>query len=246
MFDLTKLIGVKTFSFREIKDNSLCAKAIRDCVGCTADISGTHVDYDAPETWEKIIADYKDNGVDISGLGVVMAKPDEAFNRRFFEFAKLGNIPLVSFSCAPEEWEKTMSIMEKLSEEYSILTAIHNHGGYNWLGNSTIMKYVFGKCSNRIGLCLDTAWCIHTERENPVQWMELFGDRMYGIHFKDFTWSRNGKHVDSIVGEGALDLPATLNKFKEMEHIISAVVEYEGPDAVECTKKSIENIRQLY
>ena len=246
MFDLQKLIGVKTYSFREIKDNAACAKAIRDCAGSTADISGTHVNYDAPETWEKIVSDYKDNGVVISGLGVVMAKPDEAFNKRFFEFAKLANIPLVSFSCAPEEWEKTVAIMEKFSDEYAIPTAIHNHGGYNWLGNSTIMKYVFGKCSKRVGLCLDTAWCIHTEKENPVQWMELFGDRMYGIHFKDFTWNRNGKHVDSIVGEGALDLPATIEKFKEMEHIISAVVEYEGPDAVECTRKSIENIRQLY
>ena len=246
MFDLQKLIGVKTYSFREIKDNAACAKAIRDCAGSTADISGTHVNYDAPETWEKIVSDYKDNGVVISGLGVVMAKPDEAFNKRFFEFAKLANIPLVSFSCAPEEWEKTVAIMEKFSDEYAIPTAIHNHGGYNWLGNSTIMKYVFGKCSKRVGLCLDTAWCIHTEKENPVQWMELFGDRMYGIHFKDFTWNRNGQHVDSIVGEGALDLPATIEKFKEMEHIISAVVEYEGPDAVECTRKSIENIRQLY
>ena len=246
MFDLQKLIGVKTYSFREIKDNAACAKAIRDCAGSTADISGTHVNYDAPETWGKIVSDYKDNGVVISGLGVVMAKPDEAFNKRFFEFAKLANIPLVSFSCAPEEWEKTVAIMEKFSDEYAIPTAIHNHGGYNWLGNSTIMKYVFGKCSKRVGLCLDTAWCIHTENENPVQWMELFGDRMYGIHFKDFTWNRNGKHVDSIVGEGALDLPATIEKFKEMEHIISAVVEYEGPDAVECTRKSIENIRQLY
>lgn len=246
MFDLTKLIGVKTFSFREIKDNALCAKAIRDCAGCTADISGTHVNYDAPETWEGIISNYNDNGVKITGLGVVMARPDEAFNKRYFEFAKMADIPLVSFSCEPDEWEKTVSIMEKFSEEYSIPTAIHNHGGYNWLGNSTIMKYVFGKCSKRVGLCLDTAWCIHTEKENPVQWMELFGDRMYGIHFKDFTWSRDGKHVDSIVGEGALDLAGTLNKFKEMEHIISAVVEYEGPEAVECTRKSIENIRQLY
>ena len=246
MFDLTKLIGVKTYSFREIKDNAECAKAICSCASNAADLSGTHINYDNAETWGKVISDYQNNNVAITGLGVVMAKPDEAWNRRFFEFAKQGNVPLVSFSCEPDEWEKTVSIMEKLSDEYGILTAIHNHGGYNWLGNSTIMKYVFGKCSKRIGLCLDTAWCIHTEKENPVQWMELFGDRMYGIHFKDFTWSRDGKHVDSIVGEGALDLPATLAKFKEMEHIISAVVEYEGPDTVECTRKSIENIRQLY
>ena len=246
MFDLQKLIGVKTYSFRNIKDNAECAKAITSCKACTADLSGTHIDYDAADTWAKISSDYQDNGVAITGLGVVRVSPDEAFNRRFFEFAKLANVPLVSITFEPEEWEKSVASIEKLSEEYGIPTAIHNHGGYNWMGNSTILKYIFSKCSKRIGLCLDTAWCIHTESEDPVQWMNLFGDRMYGIHFKDFTWNREGKHIDSIVGEGALDLPATLAKFKEMEHIISAVVEYEGPETVECTRKSIENIRAIY
>lgn len=246
MFDLQKFIGVKSYSFRTITDNTECAKAVRYCESTTVDISGTHVNYDTPENWGKVIADYADNGVTIAGLGVVSVQNDEAWNRRFFEFAKLGNIPLISISFAPTDWELTVKNIEKLSEEYGILTAIHNHGGYNWMGNSTALKYVFSKCSKRIGLCLDTAWCIHTERENPVQWMDLFGDRMYGIHFKDFVWERNGKHVDSIVGEGSLDLAATLEKFKEMEHIVSAVLEYEGPEAVECTKKSIANIRALY
>ena len=246
MFDLSKNIGVKSYSFREIKDNVACAKAIRSCESSVVDISGCHVDYDAPETWEKVIDDYRSNGVEITGLGVVLAKPDEVWNRRFFEFAKQAGSKLVSITMNPAEMDATISSIEKLSEEYGILTAIHNHGGYNWLGNSTALSYVFSKCSKRIGLCLDTAWCIHIERENPVGWMELYADRMYGIHFKDFLWERNGKHVDSIVGEGALDLKGTLEKFKEMEHIISAVVEYEGPETVECSRKSIANIRELY
>ena len=83
MFDLQKLIGVKTYSFREISDNAECAKAIRYCDACTADLSGTHINYDAPETWAKIASDYQDNGVAITGLGVVTTKPDEAWNRRF-------------------------------------------------------------------------------------------------------------------------------------------------------------------
>ena len=246
MFDLQKFIGVKSYSFRTIKDSAECAHAVRSCESTVIDLSGTHVNYDAPETWAKVIADYADNGVTIAGTGVVSMRNDEAWNRRFFDFAKLAKAELVSITFDPTDWEQTVALVEKLSEEYGILTAIHNHGGYNWLGSSTALKYVFAKCSKRIGLCLDTAWCIHTERENPVQWMELFGDRMYGIHFKDFVWERNGKHVDSIVGEGSLDLPATLEKFKEMELIKSACLEYEGPEAVECTRKSIANIRELY
>ena len=246
MFDLQNMIGVKSYSFREIKENAECAKTIRSCESCVVDLSGCHVNYDAPETWGKVISDYKDNGVAIDGLGVVSVKPDDAWNRRYFEFAKQAGTRLISLTFTPEDMDKTIASIEKLSEEYGILTAIHNHGGYNFLGNSTALSWVFSKCSKRIGLCLDTAWCIHIERENPVQWMELYGDRMYGIHFKDFVWERNGKHVDSIVGEGALDLAATLEKFKEMEHIISAVLEYEGPETVACTRKSIANIRSLW
>lgn len=245
MFDLNKLIGVKTYSFRTIKDNAECAKAVRSCAAVTADLSGTHVDYDAPETWDKVLADYRDNGVALTGLGVVLAKNDEAWNRRFFDFAKQGGIPLISITFEPEEWEETVRSIEKLSEEYGIPTAIHNHGGYNWLGNLSALRYVFGKCSKRIGLCLDTAWCIHIERTNILEWFDLFGDRMYGIHFKDFVWERNGKHVDSIVGEGSLDLAGVLGKFKELSAMISAVVEYEGSETVECTRKSIANIRAL-
>ena len=247
MFDLNNFIGVKSYSFRTITDNVECARTIRDnCKSNVVDLSGCHVNYDAPETWAQVVAAYNDNGVTIAGNGVVLVKPDDAWNRRYFEFAKLAKSELLSITFMPEDMDQTISSIEKLSEEYGILTAIHNHGGYNWLGNLTAMNYVLNKSSKRIGLCLDTAWSIQTELERPVEWMEKFADRMYGIHFKDFIWERNGKHVDSIVGEGSLELADVLAKFKEMEHIKSAVLEYEGPETVECTRKSIEIIREMY
>ena len=39
--------------------------------------------------------------------------------------------------------------------------------------------------------------------------------------------------VGNIVGEGALDLKAVLARFKELDTVRSAVLEYEGKDAVE-------------
>ena len=246
MFDLQKQIGVKSYSFREIKDNSACAEAILSCKSTVVDLSGTHVNYDEPEYWGQTIDAYRSKGVVISGIGAARSKPEDAWNRRYFDFAKQAGAQLVSVSFDIEDWEVTVRNLEQLTEEYGILAAIHNHGGANWLGNKTALGYVFRRCSTRIGLCLDTAWCIHTEGENPVQWMDLFGDRTYGFHFKDFTWNRNGKHVDSIVGEGALDLKGVLDRFKELTTIRSAVLEYEGPDTVECTRKSIANIRSIY
>ena len=246
MFDLISEIGVKSYSFREIKENPACADAVLYCKSKVIDLSGTHVNYDDPASWQTVVDAYSAKGISISGIGAAMCKPEDAWNRRYFEFAKFSGAKLVSITFEMEDWEKSVASLEKLTEEYGIPAAIHNHGGYNWLGNSTALSYVFKRCSNRIGLCLDTAWCIHTERENPVDWLEKFGDRTYGFHFKDFTWDRNGKHVDSIVGEGALNLKEVLEKFKTLSSIRSAVLEYEGPDAVECTAKSIANIREIF
>ena len=246
MFDLKNRLGVKSWSFREIKDNIECAKAIRYCGASVVDLSGSHIDYAAPDTWDACIAAYRDNGVTFDGVGAISMTPDEINDRKFFEFAKKSNSKLVSVSFAPDGWEVTVRILERLSEEYGIPVAIHNHGGYNWLGNSTMLRYVFNRTSRRIGLCLDTAWCMHVERENPIGWLNLFGNRTYGFHFKDFLWTREGKHEDVIVGEGALDLKGLLERVKTLENIQSAVVEYEGADAVERTKKSIENILSLY
>ncbi|MBQ9503064.1 MAG: sugar phosphate isomerase/epimerase [Lentisphaeria bacterium] len=246
MFDLKKNIGIKTFSFREIKDNAACAETILRCGSTVADLSGAHVNYDDPSGWESVIAAYRSRGVDIVGIGAVSMHPEEDWNRRYFEFCRKSGAKLVTFSFPMEDWEKSAASVEKLSEEYHIPAAIHNHGGYDWLGNSTALGYVFKRTSPRIGLCLDTAWCLHIEREDPVGWMKKFKDRIYGFHFKDFLWEPRGKHRDTVVGEGALDLPGVLAAFKELPHVRCAVLEYEGKDAEESTRRSIANIRAIY
>lgn len=245
MFDLKKNLGVKTFSFREIKDNRTCAEMILRCGCTTADLSGAHVDYGAPATWTDVCRAYAGKGVSIVGIGSAGMRPDDAWNRRYFEFVRTAGAGLVTCAFTMEDWEKTVFSLEKLSEEYGIPAAIHNHGGFDWLGNSTALEYVFRRTSPRIGLCLDTAWCMHIERETPVEWMAKFGGRIYGFHFKDFTWDRKGKHHDSVVGEGSLDLPAVLKSFERLPAVRSAVLEYEGADAAECTRRSVENIRAL-
>ena len=245
MFDLRNNIGAKSFSFRNIKDNAACAAAIQETGSRTVDLSGCHVNFDAPETWAEVISIYAEKGLSIPGVGVALMKNDEKWNRRFFEFTRQAGGRLVSITFIPDDMEKTIACVEKLCEEYNMVTGIHNHGGYHWLGNTTMLDYVFARSSKSIGLCFDTAWCMHTHLEKPVDWMERYADRIYGVHFKDFLWKPNGDHTDTAVGEGSLDLPAVLKKFKSLEHVESAVIEYEGADPVEQTKKSIDNIKEL-
>lgn len=245
MFDLKNNIGAKSFSFRNIKDNAECAAAIQATGSRTVDLSGCHVNFDAPESWEKVISIYAEKGLSIPGVGVALMKNDEKWNRRFFEFTKQAGGRLVSITFIPDDMEKTIACVEKLCEEYNMVSGIHNHGGYHWLGNTTMLDYVFARSNKSIGLCFDTAWCMHTHLEKPVEWMERYSDRIYGVHFKDFLWNPNGDHTDTAVGEGSLDLPAVLAQFKTLEHVESAVIEYEGADPVEQTKKSIDNIKSL-
>ena len=147
MFDLKNRLGVKSWSFREIKDNVECAKAIRYCGASVVDLSGCHVDYAAPDTWDAVIAAYHDNGVALDGVGAIGMSPDEITDRKFFEFAKKSGCKLVTVSFQPDGWKTTVKILERLSEEFGLPVAIHNHGGYNWLGNSTMLRYVFNRCS---------------------------------------------------------------------------------------------------
>ena len=245
MYSLNTHLGIKTFSFRSIPANPDVAEAVKRCGVRTADLSGCHVNYAKPESWPEVLAAYRDAGVRISGIGVVGTSPAENKNRPFFEFARQAGCGVISVTFPPEEHEATIGVLEKLSEEYGIRVAIHNHGGYDWLGNSTILRYVFARTSLRIGLCLDTAWCMQAG-ENPVAWLDEFGGRLHGIHFKDFTFSPGGKPDDTVVGSGALELPELLARFRNLDFTGSAVVEYEGNDPVAASAESVQNILRLY
>ena len=245
MDSLTAYLGIKTYSFRSIPANPDVAAAVKECGVRTADLSGCHVNYAKPRSWPDVIAAYHDAGVHLSGIGVAGCSPDEEKNRPFFEFARLAGCGVVSVTFPPEEHEMTLKILEALSEEYGLRVAIHNHGGYDWLGNSTILRYIFARTSSRIGLCLDTAWCMQSG-ENPVAWLEEFGRRLSGIHFKDFTFAPDGTARDTVVGEGALHLPELLARFRALDFSGSAVVEYEGDDPVAASAASVRNILRLY
>ncbi|PTY05385.1 sugar phosphate isomerase/epimerase [Verrucomicrobia bacterium LW23] len=244
MFDLSNQLGIKTFSFRHITDNAEVAAAVKRCGVSSIDISGTHINYDDVDQQEKAIATYRNAGVAITGNGVVYVKNDEAFARRFFEFAKRAgsDCDVVSCSFEPQDHLQVLAMLDRLAEEYGKRVAIHNHGGYNWLGSSAALKYVLANSSERVGICIDTAWCLQAG-EDPLKWLELFGQRLYGIHFKDFTFTPKGKWQDTIIGEGSLDLPVFLEKFLALPFNGSAVVEFEGPDAVEQTAKCIAALR---
>jgi sugar phosphate isomerase/epimerase len=119
---------------------------------------------------------------------------------------------------------------EALAEEFDMKLGIHNHGGYHWLGNADCLDWVFSKSSKRIGLCMDTAWAIDA-RMDPVAWVEKYAERLYNVHFKDFTYNADRTHNDVPVGTGILDLEKLLAALDKIGYSGISVLEYEGDPA---------------
>ena len=245
MFNLSSQLGIKSYSFRNIKEIPDLIAAVKECGVDGIDLSACHVNYDDVAQQEKVIGLCREAGIRISGIGVANLKSDEAFNRRFFAFAQRAQCGLVSLSFEPTDHENVIKMITRFCDEYGVRAAIHNHGGRHWMGNPTALRYVFGKCGKEMGLCLDTAWCLQAGG-NPLEWLEIFGEKLYGVHFKDFTFSPDGKPQDVVVGQGALDLPAFIEKFRQLPFDGSAVLEFEGPDPVNHSALGVAAIRAAF
>jgi len=119
---------------------------------------------------------------------------------------------------------------EALADKYGINLAIHNHGGQDWLGSPAMISHVFENTSERIGLCLDTAWMLDTGAD-PVRAAETFAKRLYGLHIKDFTFDSARRPRDVVVGTGNLELKALLDVVRaKAPEGVCAVLEYEGDE----------------
>ena len=119
---------------------------------------------------------------------------------------------------------------EALADKYDINLAIHNHGGQDWLGSPAMISHVLKNTSERIGLCLDTAWMLDTGAD-PVRAAETFAQRLYGLHIKDFTFDSARRPQDVVVGTGNLDLKALFEVIRaKAPKGICAVLEYEGDE----------------
>ncbi len=221
--------GVQSYCFRKTKDNAQVAEKVKEIGLDAIEICRVQVDFNNPECFSDAIKAYQDAGVKIISTGVNSISGDEK-DRDLFEFVKAAGCKNMSVDFKLENLDAQLESAEALAEEYDIKLGIHNHGGYHWLGNATALDWVFSKTSKRIGLTLDTAWAIDA-RQDPVAWVEKYADRLYNVHFKDFTYNADRTHNDVPVGTGILDLEKLLAALDKIGFAGISVLEYEGdPD----------------
>jgi sugar phosphate isomerase/epimerase len=243
---LQQELGAQSYCFRAFKDNATVIEKLKECGVNRLELCGVHADFLDESGFDAIIKEYSDAGVVLTSIGVQGFSNKEASERKFFKFTRRAGIKTISASFAVETLPQCIETAEKLAEEYDVNLAIHNHGGYDWLGNAAMLRNIFKNTSPRIGLCLDTAWALQAG-EDPLKFAEEFGSRLYGIHIKDFVFDRAGKGEDVVVGTGNLDLPKLFAILESQKYSGYAVLEYEGDveNPVPALKECVAAVRAL-
>jgi sugar phosphate isomerase/epimerase len=154
----------------------------------------------------------------------------EASERDYFECAALAGAKHISVHFKVDSFQEAIRKTQALSDEFGIRIGIHCHGGYQFGGQPDVLDYLVKLGSPQIGICIDTAWCIQIGPHlgKPLEWVKRYAGHIYGLHYKDFTFQPSGQWVDTVVGEGNLDLPAFIKALDAANFDGMAVVEYEG------------------
>lgn len=222
-------IAIQSWCFRHFKTIPALIEQLKAAGVNAVELCGSHADFADKSKYVEIVDQFKIANVKIVAIGVEYMQGDREKDRPRFEFCKAAGIDHMSISFKPEAMFDGVKAIDALAAEYDMTLGIHNHGGYDWLGNPTMLEYIFKHTSDRIGLHMDTAWMIDA-KQNPVQVAQTFGKRLTGVHVKDFIYSREREPSDVVLGEGILDLPAFMSTLKEINFSGPLVIEYEGDE----------------
>jgi inosose dehydratase len=237
-------IAIQSWCYRDFKALPAFFEKLKETGVNSTELCGVHANFNDPTTWPATIDAFKNAGVSIVAIGVENMTGDPAKDQSKFDFCKAAGVPNMSITFGPELFDNNFAglrALDAMIERTGIKVGIHNHGGYDWLGNDRILDYVFKNTKN-VGLHMDTAWAIDA-KQDPCKWVERFGNRLTAVHVKDFTYSPKRQPTDVVIGTGILDLPKLMGMLKGMNFAGPIVIEYEGdfanpvPTLKECVAK---------
>ena len=240
--------GVQSYCFRHFKDNPTVAAKVRGIGLDKIELCGVHADFSRPDTFKDVVEIYKKAGVSIISLGVQTFEGHDT-EKAWFECAALAGAKHISAHLRIDSFTRAIPKLRAWSREFGVRIGIHCHGGYSFGGSPDVLDHLIGLGGPEIGVCIDTAWALQIGPYlgNPVKWTERYAGKIYGVHFKDFIFERNGQWVDTVVGTGNLDLPGFVKGLNAGGFDGMAVVEYEAdvenPDPA--LKRCVESMRKV-
>lgn len=241
--------GVQSYCFRNFKDNAEVAQMVTDIGLNKIEVCAVHADFNDLSEWKKIVDTYNAHGVDVVSIGVQTFR-GEPVEETWLDCAAAAGAKHVSAHFTVDTFQTAVPLTAKRAADRGLRIGIHCHGGYMFGGSPDVMKHLLDIGGDTIGVNIDTAWCmqIGPGKGNPVQWVrDLFPQRIYGVHYKDFVFDRNAAHTDVVVGQGNLDLPAFLAALDEVNFDGMAVIEYEGDvdNPVPALKQCVDSMRSV-
>jgi sugar phosphate isomerase/epimerase len=163
----------------------------------------------------------KEAGIRPVSYGMVNLGGTEASARKVFAFAKDMGIENIVCEAKAEQ----MEMLDKLTEEYGINIALHNHPKPSiYWDAETVLKAVEGR-GKRIGACADTG---HWQRSGlvPLDCLKALKGRIISFHFKDVVEAGKGWQ-DVPWGTGKSDAKAMLAELKSQGFKGVVSIEYE-------------------
>jgi sugar phosphate isomerase/epimerase len=248
-------LSVQTYTFNRFTFFEAVDKArslgLRDVEGFGwQKISADHGDAQlnpaaGPEALEAVRKKLKDAGIRLAAYYVHEIGKDEAETRRLFDFARDMGIEI--FVGEPEPaW---LPLLDKLTQEYNIKVAIHNHprkpgdDKYVHWHPARVMQMV-EKHNPRIGFCADTGHWMRSEID-PIKGLRTYDERLISLHLKDVSEKGPGGK-DVPFGEGVGDVRAMLKELQRQRFSGLISIEYESnmEDNYADVEKCLNFIRQ--
>jgi sugar phosphate isomerase/epimerase len=163
-----------------------------------------------------------DADVKLVNFGVTGLSKNEAESRKTFDFAKdMGIETIVS-----EPNEDAFDTLDKLTQQYGINVAIHDHPKPSHYWNpDTVLKVIAGR-NPRIGDCADVG---HWQRSgiDPIVALQKMKGHIICSHFKDLNKFNDVSAIDVPWGTGTGNARGMLEELHKQNAKLVFSVEYE-------------------
>lgn len=175
----------------------------------------------SPERITEIIGQFKSEGIQVYGVGVIYMKSTAEIDRAF-AYAKQAGVEMIVGVPNPE----LIAYSEQQVKQYNIKLAIHNHGPEDKLypGPSTVYNLI-KNMDARMGLCLDIG---HATRagEDPTKAIQDYAPRIFDLHIKDLvSKAKDAKVIE--VGRGVINFPELVNALYKIKYTGKCSIEFE-------------------
>lgn len=239
MSTIRRDLAIQTYCLRGFTNSRVVAQKVTDLGLAHIELAGVHAADD--------IEPFAEAGIGIVSTGVVKLAGSADAMRNSLDLVRRLGVDLVSVDFMPAFSAEAFRTAEQVAAELGVRLAVHNHGGGHWLGSQAMIDLLLASTGSGIGVMLDTAWAIDA-RTDPAALAELAGDRLYGVHVKDFVYQGGREPVDVVVGSGNLDLPGLGAALDRISFDGPLILEYEGDidDPMPALANCVEAMRRVW